>query len=180
MLSLVAPGQMPSELKHSGKRIANLFLSRDMKGMRRLRAKRRSKLIRTFVSDVHSETSWRRVEGLCAEMLRHFKGIRGFAKAWKVEIERASQVPPGAPRLLNSFVAIINLMGMVEQNRLTTPLQQAADEDLAARMQGALLELVRERPEVVLLAAEKLGWEVRAPEVASERWCKVQPGFLHF
>lgn len=142
------------------------------KTMRRLRAKKKRKAVRSFISFASREESLERMQTLVNAMFRQFRGVAGFSKVWAEEIERAKQLPE-SPRLMRSLVALANMLAMVEQNRPSAPsLGQMSDDELGMRIVASLMQ---EQPEMVVGIGAALGWSLAPPSPEAESQDSIDP-----
>jgi len=130
------------------------------KAMRQLRAKKKTKEIRSFVSFASREESYERMLALINATSAMCGGVIGLAKAFVEEIERARQHPE-SPVRARCLLAYFNILIMVEQNKPPEPsLGQMSDEELAVQMVASMM---RENPEAVVMIGETLGWTLSPP-----------------
>jgi hypothetical protein len=129
--------------------------------MNRRNARLRSNNVKTFLVRASAETEWERILAVCNSAFARADGIGNFIKTMRQMVE---QQPPDSPLRLRYFAAILNLYTAAESQRANPSLHTATEGDLLELWEYRLQQMVREEPAALLLAAEKLGCEVKWPE----------------
>jgi hypothetical protein len=128
----------------------------------RIKAKRRRR-VRKFSSDILAANRDRkRVLALTREYAKALGGVERMAGLFKEVFDgaRANGRFFTAFRLLNTVLDLAIVVEQLEKERT----RQMSDDDLKAVIFGQTMNLVKEHPEVALMAAAKCpGWEVIPP-----------------
>ena len=123
----------------------------------REKAKRCGKAIRlakNFIDVDHPDT----VQYLSASVVQSMGGIRRFAAVFREAIDEAS-------RRGNHATVCRTILGLVSLMAHSQPkVEELSDRQLEATIRRSLIDLISEDPEIVIMAAEGLGWKVEKPE----------------
>lgn len=133
--------------------------------MNRRNARLRSQDLKRFCSRLAAETEWERANAILNSACRRFGGAGKLAAAFAEEIKLAQQYPE-SPTRARLLLAYFNLLPIVEQNKPPAPsLNHLSDEELACEM---MLTMMKDRPDVVVMMGEALGWTLSPPTRAPE------------
>jgi hypothetical protein len=105
----------------------------------------------------------RKVKALALAMIRRFNGVENIADAWKREFDYVTQTAPGSRRAWNYIAALLNYLRFAGDNPPKPNLSALTDEELDELKVEALLDLIRDRPDIAVTAADVLGWTVIPP-----------------
>ena len=125
------------------------------------RLKGRDKTIARFAMRLRHATDANRVLLLCHQMFARYGGVQGFAESWAMQTKRTRR---GSKRALNFFVAIANLLQFAKDTR--PPVKELDDKNLEDELTVTVMRLIEDRPELVIEAAQRLGWQVSPPEAS--------------
>ena len=126
-----------------------------------LRLKGRDKTIARFAIQLRLAPDANRVNLLCREMFKRYGGVDGFSKAWIQQAQRAMQSRPGSTPALNFFAGVASLVKHAQDARPTA--SDLDDADLNDELTATVMRLVEDRPELVVEAAQRAGWQVVSP-----------------
>ena len=140
----------------------NFFHNRYERVQRRnTRLKGRDEAIAHFAMQLRYATDANRMLLLCRDMFARYGGVQGFAESWAILAKRAR---PGSKRALNFVVAVANLLKFAKDAR--PPVKELDDKDLEDELTVTVMRLIEDRPELVIEAAQRLGWQVSPPEAS--------------
>src|SRR5262245_19756270 len=133
------------------------------KYQRQYRRRNRSSAMHKYAEALAKVDDLRKVKALAVAMIRRFNGVENIADAWKREFDYVTQTAPGSRRAWNYIASLLNYMRFAEDNPPKPNLAALTDEELDELKVEALLDLIRERPQVAVTAAKALGWIVIQP-----------------
>lgn len=136
-------------------------------GEKRRRDIRRLKRIDRFNRAIVKKTDARRMSKLVAKMIDTYGNLDGFVTAWRGASDTAAAKGLNCS-VLRSFRVLFELMNAaaeLEREAAASGSDAVASmgpEELVEAQIEATVALIRERPQVAVLAARRLGWEVPA------------------
>jgi hypothetical protein len=135
---------------------------RERERRRRRREKCEEMQIQRFVSGICNVQDLERRRLIVDSAIQSFGGIDKFLKSWLGAIESLVARRKYSPRSVRFFECLMELQ--TEQNRRRrAALENASDEDLKALIDERLSNWIEDDPELVLMAASKLGWTIIPP-----------------
>ncbi|QDT51692.1 hypothetical protein Pan258_57840 [Symmachiella dynata] len=122
----------------------------------RKRQQRDDRRISKALTQIKNESNGKRLELLCAMLVRQFGGTEGFASAWFNFHQRAAE--RGQAAALRSFESVFRLLKYCDENR--DEPADLSDEDLRKAVLEETKDLLRREPELAVAAAREIGWTV--------------------
>ena len=152
--------------------------------MRYRRAVKRGKQIRSFVAEVKTMCNRDAVTALCAHMAQRMGGVRALGAALWAHLNAAAKARPVRKMVLDTHLAIANLMLVAEQQKPDQiDVREYTDDELdfahreadrrhkeICELEKSLLQLeaveqlIQSEPEYAIAAAARLGWTVIPPD----------------
>ncbi|MEO1994543.1 MAG: hypothetical protein ABGZ17_04640 [Planctomycetaceae bacterium] len=99
---------------------------------------------------------------ICELGIQAAGGFDKFLRSWVAAIESLIARRQSSPRLIKMFELLWE-MQIEQDRRRRAALENASDDDLRALIDERLDDWIKRDPEMVLVAARKLGWSLVPP-----------------
>jgi hypothetical protein len=128
------------------------------------RRRQRLAAVRKFAAAVNAADDFAEVRDLVRDMIKRIGGLEELGRLWAAAFKACHQADPGSYRTLRHLRALATMMQGLQANPAPPPdLSGLSEEDLTLVTEQSVINAIQHEPELVLAAAEQLGWKVTPP-----------------